>query len=160
MKQPAISYKCIHGGITGENSKLIADIVNKNFINVVDDIEIQHDENEIKRVIESKNMYSIFAFDGKDMIGYLLGEIIESGNKTCLHIQYLYIISTHRCKGIAGTMMKLSEEDVRNKFNVKKITLTCNINHKYNYVFYEKKGFCKDNLYKSNSNYCVMSKNI
>lgn len=157
-----LQFKDIYGGIK-HNSNMFADVIFNNFKDIEADQEISHTENEIDRLVKSNKMYSMFAYDNNNnnnMVGYIIGEIIKSGPFLCFHIQYLYVVSSYRCHGIATKLIELSKQKMRNEHKINKITLTCNKKNKYNFNFYKNKGFNVDKLYMESENYCVMSHKI
>jgi len=149
-----LKIKDIFGGMK-QNAQLFEKVVCANFKDIQADHALVHDDDEIKKLIKSNTMYTVFAYDGNILVGYLIGEIIN--NNSCFHIGYLYVISSHRCHGIASILMHTMNDKMKNSHGINKITLTCNINNAHNFNFYTKKGFSIDKLYMKTNNYCVMS---
>jgi ribosomal protein S18 acetylase RimI-like enzyme len=148
--------KDVFGGLN-HNAKIFIDVIHENFKDIECDSNLKHDIDEIRRLVKSNSMYTIFAYDNDNIVGYLIGEIIETNNTLCFHIGYLYVTSTHRCHGIASKLIKTLNDKIQKSFDLDKITLTCNTNNIYNLNFYKKKGFLVDKLYANTDKYCVMS---
>lgn len=152
-----LHFKDVYGGIK-DFPNILADVIFNNFKDIDADKEICHTKDEIDRLVTSNNMYSMLVYDNGNMVGYIIGEIIMSGSFKCFHISYIYVISSHRCHGIASKLIELSGKKLKNTYNINKITLTCDKRNIYNLNFYKNKGFNIDKLYMDSQNYCVLSR--
>lgn len=112
-----------------------------------------HSKEEIKRIITSDNILSIFVYvldDGvKKLIGYGLGDshVLPDGRYVCF-ISYLYVVSKYRNNHIGSMIMNLFIKECKTR-GIPFIMLLC---HDSKISYYNKFGFTKDRFLNNELN--------
>jgi Acetyltransferases len=132
----------------------------KNFIELSSEPKLKHNLKEINRLLTSNNTIGLFIFNGRKVIGYLIGEIIKlNDGRTVLYISYLYIAARYRCNGF-GTILLNQYIDLAKKINMDAIVLICDTDNQRVLDFYLLKGFMYDIYLRRYDKYDVISLNL
>jgi GNAT superfamily N-acetyltransferase len=146
--------------IEGTNITLLVDTVYRNFINLSHVRHLKHTPYEINRILRSPRMYSFFMYDGKFMIGYLLGEIMKlHDGRTVYYVSYLYISESYRGTGLGSKLLSFAVNKVKG-LGVNTIMLTADTENQAVYDFYLKKGFMLDPVLRRYERYDVLSRSL
>lgn len=142
------------------NTPLFASLVFKNFINLSNDKSLNHNLNEIYRLIKSPNFFGYFAKYNEKIVGYLLGEIIQlNDGRKVLYINYLFVSPYFRNSGIASYLLKYAISFAKNT-GLDAVMLTCDTYNIKLHDFYFKRGFTIDNILAKYKRHDILSYHI
>jgi len=129
----------------------------KNFHNLYDFPQLNHNRNEIIRLLNSQTFHGFIVFYGKYIIGYLLGEVLEYKNMYLYFINYLYISPVFQNKKLGSQLLNLAKEYSISQ-NTQGIGLITDTENDKNLHFYRKHGFqlCEERLYQRHELYVWM----
>lgn len=141
-----------------KNPNSLADTIYNNFIYLSDVPQLQHNKQEISRLLTCDEMDGLLVFHENKLIAYLIGEIkvIQDG-RYVYYISYVYVTPNFR-KHKIGTKLLYLIENKCSKMGVKFILLTCDSNDKPAFNFYLKNRFVHDPVLKSNTSHQVLIK--
>ena len=134
-----------------------ASVIYNNFKYISQFPELNHNIEEIKKLLTNNKMMSLFIYNKKSIIGYLVGEykILNDGRST-YYVEYMYIAPKYRNRKLGTQLMSILNNKC--KLNgIKYITLTCDSLDKKVYNFYLKRGFKLDPSLNTNSRHRVLT---
>ena len=114
------------------------------------DPNLGHNIDEIRRLLNDRNMISYVAYDkqGK-IIAYLIGEMKHlNDGRIVYYISYLYVIPQYRNRKIGSQLIHLMIQKCKQR-GTKFIMLTCDTSNKMLIAFYMKRGFIRDPILKN-----------
>jgi ribosomal protein S18 acetylase RimI-like enzyme len=122
------------------NLGIFVDTVFKNFMNLYDFPQLNHNKNEIFRLLNSETFHGFIIFYGNKLIGYLLGEIVNYNNMNLYFINYVYVSTVFRDKKLGTQLINNASEYARTQ-NMEGVSLMCDSENEKNMHFYNKLGF-------------------
>ena len=122
------------------NFDLFINTVFNNFEDLYNYPKLNHNKNEINRLLFSANFTGFIIYYGSHIIGYLLGENIFYNNEQVYFINYLFISSHYRNKKLGSKLLTYSKNHTKRN-NFKKILLICDSENYGNMQFYKKHNF-------------------
>lgn len=139
---------------------IFIDTIYNNFLDLTKIKELNHNKNELMRILSSKHFIGFHMFKNDQVIGYIIGEIIviEDGRMVA-YINYLYVSSKYRKNGFGSSLLSCFINESK-KNGVSYIMLTCNKNNKNVLNMYNKHGFNIDTFQRSIDPYVVLVKYI
>lgn len=144
--------KCINSNAIN----VLSETVYKNFIDLKNYSELNHNIKEINRILKSDNFIGFHVYYNSKVIGYILGEvIITSDGRLSLYVNYLYVARAYRHHGL-GKKLLLALIDKCEYIGSKFIMLTCNGTNLRLIQFYRKFGFNLDPIQTSIRPYVVL----
>lgn len=139
-------------------NSLLAKTIYQNFNYITNTPELNHNMNEVNRLLTNDDAQIYLYMINKKIAGYLAGEIMKlNDGRKVFFITYLYTAKKFRNRGIASQLMDLSEQYVR-KFGLSGVMLICDTHKQKLYDFYLKKGFMPDFLLRNNNRHEVLYK--
>lgn len=143
--------------INNPKTYIFCDIVYKNFMHISQNKSLNHNINEITRLVNSNNFVGYLAKLDKKIIAYLLGEIISlNDGRKVFYINYLYVSQYFRNSGIASDILKKAINFSKNsKLNA--VMLTCDTYNNKLHNFYLKRGFMLDMVLRRYERHDVFS---
>jgi ribosomal protein S18 acetylase RimI-like enzyme len=128
-----------------------------NFKELSNHPKLNHNKQEIYRLLRSPTMRGFLVWSKSKIIGYLIGEtIILADGRKVFFINYVYINKMHRKKGIASTLMDKVTEYAK-KLKLDNIVLICDTENTKVYEFYLKRGFMLDMTLRRYEQHDVLS---
>lgn len=128
--------------LTHRDLRKFVDVIYRNFYNIQGVTGLKHNKIEILRLLTSPSSIIIICTDGKDMVSYLIAEIVVYNMRRLMHIYYLYTTPAYRNKGIATYTLNLIQ-DYASELNINALSLTFDtydksltmyyLNNKFNY---------------------------
>ena len=142
----------------GNNLNSFVDIVYNHFIDLSNDEKLKHTKDDIKKLIESENFRGyIVRYNGKYIIGYILGEITHlNDGRDVYFISYLYTVKNFRNHGIASKLIDWAKNNMKKEF-VYTMMLICDTGNKKLVDFYMKKGYMLDMILRRYEKHDVFS---
>jgi ribosomal protein S18 acetylase RimI-like enzyme len=122
------------------NLNLFISSVFNNFIDLYDYPQLNHNKNEIVRLVNSEKFHGYIVFFGNKIIGYLLGEIINYNGQNLFFINYIYVSPAFRNKKIGSQLINYSKDHVKIN-NLDGIGLIIDSENDKNMYFYKKLNF-------------------
>ncbi len=122
------------------NLGLFISTVFNNFKDLYNYPQLNHNKNEILRLLTSTTFHGFLIFYGNKIIGYLLGEIVNYNNMNLYFINYLFISSIFRNRKLGQQLIKYAKEFAKTQ-NTDGIGLICDSENEKNLSFYNKLGF-------------------
>ncbi len=131
------------------NLGLFVETIFRNFIDLYDFPQLNHNKKEILRLLNSEKFHGFIIFYGNKIIGYLLGEIIEYNGLLLYFINYLYVSPVFRDKKLGSQLINLAKQYAVMQ-NADGIGLISDTENDKNFYFYKKLGFDvnEDRLYQ------------
>jgi GNAT superfamily N-acetyltransferase len=155
-QQNALTIKTITGGFK-ESTKLFLYTIYKNFDYYKDDHVMHHTIKDINKLLKSKDMYCLLVYNiHKQLIGYLIGEIIKLDNKIFFFINYLYVLRKYRNLGIGTKLLNIIINKVK-RWKINGILLLYNSTDDYLTNFFINRHFNVDETYKRNERFEILS---
>lgn len=135
-------------------------MVYENFIDLIEDESLNHNESEIHRLLCDNNFVGILLLDEFKLIGYTLGEFMKlNDGRHCYYISYIFVSISYRNNGLASKMLN-KIFDIAKKTNCTTIVLTMNTDDIELLNFYTKRGFSLDILLRKYTKHDVLSLNL
>jgi ribosomal protein S18 acetylase RimI-like enzyme len=142
IKATKIFYKELY--TMSGTTKHFIDVIYNNFLNLASDKSSKHTKEEIKRLLTSQNMFGFLLYNGKILVGYIIGEKINlSDGRLVNYITYLYVAKNYRTCGLGEQLVTLSITKTRN-IGLSFIILKCDKFNNSICKFYSKRGFIPD----------------
>jgi ribosomal protein S18 acetylase RimI-like enzyme len=131
------------------NLGLFIKIIFENFMELYDFPQLNHNRNEILRLLNSQKFHGFLVFYGNKLIGYLLGELLDYNGMYLYFINYLYVSPVFRDKKLGSQLMNLAKEYAIMQ-NTDGVSLISDTENDKNFYFYQKLGFKihEDRLYQ------------
>lgn len=131
------------------NLGLFITSVFENFMDLYNFPQLNHNRNEILRLLNSENFHGFLVFYGNKIIGYLLGELIDYNGLYLYFINYLYVSPVFRDKKLGTQLINLAKQYTIMK-NADGLSLISDTENDKNFYFYNKLGFNihEDRLYQ------------
>jgi ribosomal protein S18 acetylase RimI-like enzyme len=153
-----ISIKEISKMKNGLNS-FVSTIYN-NFIHLSKIPQLEHNQNEIIKLLTSPSMISYVAYHDTQIIAYIIGEIKHlNDGRIVYYISYLYIGNKYRDMKLGTKLMNLIINKCKTS-NINSILLTCDILDNRVTNFYKRIGFTPDPILQNFTNHEVFMKTI
>jgi ribosomal protein S18 acetylase RimI-like enzyme len=134
-----------------------ADTIYNNFIHLSSKPQLQHNRQELRRLLSSHNTTSYVAYMDKTIIGYLVGETKKlNDGRFVFYISYLYVGQKYRGLKLGSKLMDLVLKKCK-KEGIQFVTLTCDIDDKKVIEFYERMGFMPDPILRNHSKHEVFT---
>lgn len=126
----------------------------KNFSDLYDFPQLNHNRNEIIRLLNSQTFHGFIVFYGNHIIGYLLGEVIEYKNMNLYFINYLFVSEAFRNRKLGSQLINLAKEHAISQ-NTQGVGLITDTENDKNLYFYRKHGFqlSEERLYQRHELY-------
>jgi len=120
-----------------------------NFMELYDYPQLNHNRNEIIRILNSQTFHGFLIFYGNKMIGYLLGEIVNYNNQVLYFINYVFVSGAFRGRKLGSQIMNYAKQYAVQQ-NADGVGLICDSENDKNMSFYKKLGFqlSDDRLYQ------------
>jgi len=144
-----------------KNPDILVDIIYKNFEYLNEQENLNHNIDEIKRLVTNKDFIGLFVYTttGK-IIAYLVGEKKNlNDGRYVYYITYLFVSPKYRNKKIGSQILKNLENKCKS-WGIFYILLTCDVYNKKNYNFYVTKGYLADPILKNNTRHEILSKKL
>ncbi len=126
------------------NLHLFISTVFNNFSELYDFPKLNHNKQEINRLLFSANFTGFLVLYNGHIIGYLLGENIIYDNEQIFFINYIYVSPIFRNKKLGGKLLDyVKKHTIKNNYN--KILLICDSENINNLNFYKKHNFILNN---------------
>ena len=131
------------------NLGLFIKTIFENFIELYDYPQLNHNRNEILRLLNSQKFHGFLIFYGNKLIGYLLGELLDYNGMYLYFINYLYVSPVFRDKKLGSQLINLAKEYAMIQ-NSDGVALISDTENDKNFYFYQKLGFQihEDRLYQ------------
>jgi len=134
-----------------------ANVIYKNFIHLKDEPKLNHNVNEIKKLLLNKNMKGFLLYSSNGiLIGYIIGEIKNITNRVLFYITYFYIAKNYRSNGFGKKLLVLVLNKCK-KLHIYNITLTCDTSNSFVHDFYLRWGFMPDQFLRTYEKYDVLT---
>jgi ribosomal protein S18 acetylase RimI-like enzyme len=131
-----------------------------NFINLAANPQLNHNMQEINRLINSPTAQIYFYLVNNKIASYLVGEVMNlNDGRAVLYITYLYTGKNFRNKGIASKLMKFAEQ-VASQNSLDGLMLTCDTEDQGVFEFYQLRGFMQDFQLRTYGKYDVFYKGL
>lgn len=122
------------------NLNLFISTVFNNFNELYNFPKLNHNKQEINRLLFSANFTGFLILYNNHIIGYLLGENIIYDNESIFFINYIYVSPIFRNKKLGGKLLEYAKmHTIKNNYN--KILLICDSENINNLNFYKKNNF-------------------
>jgi GNAT superfamily N-acetyltransferase len=145
--------------ISRDISKFV-DVIFDNFKDIENNKQLNHNTNEITRILISPKSITILCVYDKQIIGYLIGELtVVDDLKQLMHIMYIFTSPAHRSKGIATYLLNLIGKYAR-ELNINTLSLTFDTYNKHLEKFYLNNNFIYDSNLRSYQRYDMLVKYI
>jgi len=126
-----------------------ADTIYNNFVHLSKTPQLEHNRQELRRLLSSYNTTSYVAYSGNIMIAYLVGETKKlNDGRMVFYISYLYVGQKYRGLKLGTKLMDLVFKKCK-KDGVQFVTLTCDVKDKKVVEFYERMGFMPDPILRN-----------
>ena len=136
------------------------EVIYRNFEHLANTSTLNHNRQEIERLLTSPKGICIIAVVGGQIIGYLIAEITVIENlKQLMHISYLFTSPVYRGKGIATYMLNRIQVYAQQN-NINTLSLTFDTYKKSLEKFYLNNHFVYDSNLRSYQRYDMMVKYI
>lgn len=140
-----------------KNPEILSKVIFNNFIYLTHFPDLQHNKQEITRILQLNDGLYFLVYDNSVLIGYLVGDFREfPDGRYGYYISYVYISEYYRNKKIGSTLMDMLIKNCRER-EIKFILLTCDTNDKKVVDFYKKYGFSVDSTFGENKRHNVYS---
>lgn len=138
------------------NVNKLSKMIFKNFKQLENYNELNHNMKEIMRLLKSDNTQLFLILRDKKIIAYLIGELIKlKDGRNVFYVSYLYTAENFRKNGHAKKLMK-SVFELSKKNNLDGIMLTCDTENAKVYNMYLMMGFMPDMILRRYSKYDVL----
>jgi ribosomal protein S18 acetylase RimI-like enzyme len=115
-----------------------------NFIHLSNNHQLEHNRNELKRLLSSNNMLSYVAYHDTNIIAYIIGETKQlNDGRVVFYISYLYVGNKYRGMKLGSKLMSLIIQKC-NLMGTTFVMLTCDTQDSKVYEFYKKMKFITD----------------
>lgn len=132
-------------------------MVYENFIDLIEDESLNHNEKEIYRLLNNDNFVGILLLDEYKLVGYTLGEFMNlNDGRFCYYISYIFVSISYRNNGLASKMLNRIF-DIAKQTNCSTIVLTMDTDNIELLDFYTKRGFSLDILLRKYTKHDVLS---
>jgi len=120
-----------------------------------------HTNNEIIKLLTSKNIQFYLYIKKAKIAAYLVGDIIDlgSGSRKVLFINYIFVAKAFRSAGIGNILLNYAQKVARDK-NIDGIMLVCDTENTPVHDWYLRHGFMLDLELRRYEKYDVLYKNI
>ena len=133
----------------------LSNIIYKNFIYLTSKPELQHNKEELTRLLTDENMLTYFVYENDKAVAYLVGEIKNlNDGRTAFYISYIFVAQKYRSKHIGSLLLKHVVKSIQST-GIKYILLTSDTADEKLSHFYEKFGFTIDPILRNNSRHEV-----
>ncbi len=122
------------------NIGLFVDVVFNNFIDLYEFPQLNHNKQEITRLLTANLFNGYIVYYKNVIIGYLLGEIVEYDGMRIFFINYLFVAELFRNKKIGKQLVAYSKR-YSLVHSLDGVGLINDTNNKKNMSFYRKLGF-------------------
>lgn len=145
---PGVTFQKIY---RYKNKEALADTIYYNFSDLIGNKQVKHTKDDIIELLSSENMIGVLAYEGRVIVGYLIGEItVIADGRMVLFITYIYTAKKYRRRGLASKMLSMMTEHGMD-FGVRCIMLRTNLSVSRLAQFYDKHGFSIDNTMKDHN---------
>lgn len=136
------------------------EIIYKNFEQIANNPKLQHNREEITRLLTSSKSIILIATNNNVVISYLIAEITQIPDlSNVMHIYYVYTSPTYRSKGVATKMLNLIQ-NYTEEIGINILSLTFDTYDKMLERFYLNNNFVYDKNLRSYLRYDMLVKNI
>lgn len=136
------------------------EIIYKNFEQIANNQNLQHNREEINRLLTSSKSIILLATNNNIVISYLIAEITEIPNSSqVMHIYYIYTSPVYRNKGVATKMLNMIQKYTL-ETNINILSLTFDTYDKMLEKFYLNNFFTYDTILRSYQRYDMLVKYI
>jgi|SRR5271166_640757 len=139
--------------INKQDSDLFADIIYNNFEYLTKFPELQHTKKDILDIF-NQDILCYLLYDGKKLIGYLVGDFRTIDTRYVFYLSYVYIKQDYRNRKLGSELMNRLIKKCKDH-GTKFIVLTCDTNDKKVVNFYKKLGFVIDKIHGGNKRHNV-----
>lgn len=131
-------------------------IIFKNFLNL-ENKGVNHNKQEIRRILNSEHYYGFAIYDKEFMIGYAISELMTlQDGRLCIYIYYLYVSSLYRKRGLGTTLIKCIKLKAK-QLGISFIVLSCERQNENNMRFYRRLGFEEDKFQEGVKGFTVFT---
>jgi RimJ/RimL family protein N-acetyltransferase len=135
------------------------EVIYRNFEELEPIRKLNHNRTEIKKVITSPTALTLVATFNKQIVSYVIGDLVEYNNRLLFHIYYLFTAPGYRNKGVA-TFLLNQLQDYADVYNCSALSLTYDTYNKKLTKFYISNGFTYDPELRSNQRHDMLVKYI
>lgn len=161
--KPIFLYKHFSGSQLNNNKYNLSNFVNiiyNNFVYLAKYPQLNHNTNEILRLLTSNKSYIITVMYNNLMVAYCITEIMKlQDGRNILFINYLYTGSKYRRHGIASQIIKKMILYAKYK-HLDAVILVCDTDDTRVMDFYFKRGFMYDMVMRRYDKYDVITLNL
>lgn len=135
----------------------LTEIVFKNFSELASKPHLQHNRDEIRRVLTNHDFVGFFVYENGKVVAYLIGEKkhLQDG-RLVYYITYIFVGGKYRNKKIASRLIEKLIERCEG-WGIGFILLTFDIKDQRLLQFYTKRGFQPDPILKNGTQHEVYS---
>lgn len=135
----------------------LTEIIYKNFSNLANQPHLQHNREEIQKLLTSPDFIGFFVYDGAKIVAYLVGEKKQlNDGRLCYYITYIYVGGKYRDHKIGSRLMDILQERC-GIWGIQFVLLTCDVTDNKVVNFYKKRGFSPDSVLKNGTQHEVFS---
>lgn len=119
--------------------------------------ELEHNINEIQRLLKSNDMKGFAVFNGSNMIAYLIGEYKQlNDGRMVYYISYIFVAPRFRYKKIGSKLLMMSIQKC-SESGIRFITLTCDTKNKNLFEYYKRRSFIEDPILRNNGRHEILT---
>jgi RimJ/RimL family protein N-acetyltransferase len=159
IKRPIHVLRYTGDEMGSKDIRKFIEIIYKNFEELNEWSELNHNRTEIARVLTSPDSIIIIATLYKRIVGYLIAEEIVVNQKKIMHIHYIFTTPVRRKSGIATYMLNLIQKYTLDN-NIHELSLTFDTYNKKLENFYYSNHFKYDTELRSYQRHDMLVKNI
>jgi GNAT superfamily N-acetyltransferase len=146
--------------IKPEKSQKFVDMIYANFIDLCNYNELNHNKQEITRLITSQNAKILLIIINKKIAAYLVGEIMDlNDGRKVFYISYIFTSKHFRKQGFGSKLLNFVEKQTK-KFGYDGVLLTCDTEDANINNFYLIRGFMPDLVLRRYTKHDVLYKKI
>lgn len=141
-----------------QNPNSLVNTIYNNFIYLANTPQLQHNKQEILRLLTDENLFGLLVFNKDKLVGYLIGETKTlADGRYVYYISYVYVAKEYRKHKIGTQLLQILIKKCH-ELGVQFILLTCDIKDEMAYKFYLKNKFVDDPILKSNNQHKILIK--